>query len=271
MAIINSLAIGKSVKSAGNLTYKTVRGRTIASQRITQNKSNTASQQSQREHFSKVARSIKLVQQYIDTCYEKSKFGSSRNAFFKTNKNFTFGGLIGELEEGVVGLGDAMLSSLTFEPLPQLSIVSNGSLPGFLSVTYSMIKNYKYRENTYQQIRVIGGNVSYGQSSYKFKFASPVKRSDIVVKAFAFSDNGLIVGTGKFDNEGLFNIDELSIKTAFDNTECVKSGDNFDYIDSITIGVDMSKMGDAPIAVVVPVVGGRVPTTTGVFAKQSAA
>lgn len=270
MAIINSLAIGKSVKSAGNLTYKTVRGRTIASQRITQNKSNTALQMSQREHFGKVARSIRLIQQYVDTCYEKSKFGSSRNAFFRTNKNFTFGGLVGELEEGVVGLADAMLSSLTFEPLPQLSITSNGSLPGFLHVDYSMISNYKYGGNTYQKIRIIGGNQSYSESSYQFKFASPVKRSDLVVKAFAFSDRGLIVGTGKFDNEGLFNVDDLSIKGAFDNTACVKYGDNFDYIDSVTIGVNMGVMGGAPIAIVVPVVGGRVPTISGVFAQQSA-
>lgn len=270
MAIINSLAIGKSVKSAGNLTYKTVRGRTIASQRITRNISNTASQQSQREHFGSVARSIKLIQQYVDVCYEKSKFGSSRNAFFRTNKNFTFGGLIGELEEGVVGLADAMLSSLTFEPLPQLSIISNGSLPGFLNASYSMIKNYKYGTNTYQQIRVIGGNVSYGEASYTFMFASPVKRADLTVKAFAFANDGLISGTGTFDHEGLFTINNAAIRPAFDATECTMVSGNDDLIESVTIGVDMSLMAGAPIAIAVPVVGGKVPTITGVFAKQSA-
>lgn len=271
MAIINSLAIGKSVKSAGNLTYKTVRGRTIASQRITQNKSNTAAQQIQRSKFGMVAKSIKLIQQYIDVCYEKSKYGSSRNAFFRMNKNFTFGGLVGELEEGVVGLDDAMLSSLTAEPISQLSIVTNGSLAGFLTAQYSSIDNYKYGSNTYESIRVIGGNVSYGQASYQFRFASPVKRADLVVKAFAFAKSGLISGTGTFDDEGLFEMDNIAIKPAFSTTECTKVGDNFDFIESVTIGVDMSMIGNAPVAIAVPVVGGKVPTITGVFAKQSEA
>lgn len=104
MAIINSLAIGKSVKSAGNLTYKTVRGRTIASQRIVTNKSNTWKQANQRASFGSSSQAMVMVQRWIDSCYEKSKYGSARNNFLKENKKYSLGGLTGEVREGIVSL-----------------------------------------------------------------------------------------------------------------------------------------------------------------------
>lgn len=109
MAIINSLAIGKSVKSAGNLTYKTVRGRTIASQRITTNKSNTMAQSIQRSHFGVCARAAQLIQVFINSCYEKSKYGSARNAFMRINKYYDAFSLIPEVQEGAIPLVDAFI------------------------------------------------------------------------------------------------------------------------------------------------------------------
>lgn len=109
MAIINSLAIGKSVKSAGNLTYKTVRGRTIASQRITTNKSNTMAQSIQRGHFGLCARAAQLIQVFINNCYEKSKYGSARNAFMRINKNYDAFAIIPEVQEGAIPLVDAFI------------------------------------------------------------------------------------------------------------------------------------------------------------------
>lgn len=268
MAIVNSLAIGKSVKSAGNLTYKTVRGRTIASQRIFSNKSNTPNQQNQRQLFANVSASMRMLQQYINVCYEKSKYGSSRNAFFRTNKNFTLGGLVGEISEGLVTLSDGMLSALTAKPIPQLSALSMGSLAGFISIQYSTIATYKAASQTYNNLRVIGTASSYNQSSYTFRFASPVKRTDLSVAAFAFSPSGLIAGNGTFDNEGTFSMSG-ALGSALSDTGVVSLGDNYDYVSSITISANMTRIGDAPIAVVVPVVGGKVPSITGVFAKQS--
>lgn len=110
MAVINSLAIGKSVKSAGNLTYKTVRGRTIASQRITQNKSNTLLQQLQRGHFSTVSKCVTLCQAWIDRCFEKSKYGSARNQFFKLNPDFTLGNLYSNIIAGNTPFAQGFLS-----------------------------------------------------------------------------------------------------------------------------------------------------------------
>lgn len=106
MAIINSLAIGKSVKSAGNLTYKTVRGRTIASQRITSNKSNTLLQSSQRAHFSMCAKAATLIQTFINSCYERSKYGSARNQFMSVNKSYDGFGVVSEVQEGAIPIAD---------------------------------------------------------------------------------------------------------------------------------------------------------------------
>lgn len=271
MAIINSLAIGRSVKSAGNLTYKTVRGRTIASQRITSNKSNTVSQQNQRERFSKVARSIKLVQQYVNTCYEKSKFGSSRNAFFKTNKNFTFGGLIGELEEGLVTLSDAMLSALTNEPISQLSIISNGSLAGFLDVQYSTIASYKYKTQTYKNLKVIGPTDSYGSGEYNFTLSAPVRRTDIQLAFFGFADTGLVSAFGTVNNDGLAAFKNTQVQSAVASSAFTFSDDTKQFVSSMrmTCTINAVLNGKCPIGIYVPVIGGKVPTITAVFADES--
>lgn len=274
MAIINSLAIGKSVKSAGNLTYKTVRGRTIASQRITSNKSNTPAQENQRYHFTKVSQSMSLLQRYIGVCYEKSKFGSSRNAFFRLNKRFTLGGLIGEVLEGIEPLSRAMLSALTETPVPQLSLISNGTLPGFLSIEYLDVPEYKYGEDTFNSLKVISGGdgVNYSPGMYEFTFSSPVPRSSFKLYFFGFSGKGLIVSTGTLDvpDMGHISFDNSATTAALASTTAYLLADNNDYVESVHVEVDLTKLTDCPIAIAVPSVGGKVPSIAGVFAKKSA-
>lgn len=271
MAIINSLAIGKSVKSAGNLTYKTVRGRTIASQRITQNKSNTTAQQTQRSMFGAVATSMKFIQQYIGTCYEKSKYGSSRNAFFKQNKNFNFGGLYGELAEGLVTLSDAMLSALTNAPVSQLSIISNGSLAGFLDIQYTTLPSYKYSGNTYEKLRVIGDAEAYGSGEYTFNLSSPARRSDIKLAFFGFADSGLITAFGSVNEDGLADFDNTQVKGAVSSSAFTFSDDTREFVTSMRMTCTISQVAETkcPIGIYIPVIGGKVPTITAVFAEES--
>lgn len=87
MAIINSASIGKSRKSQGNLTYKYVRGRTIASSRIIENKSNTPKQDIARQKFAAMSGFVVRQAAYIDAAFDKSKYGSSRNSFMAVNKD----------------------------------------------------------------------------------------------------------------------------------------------------------------------------------------
>lgn len=87
MAIIHSTAIGKGTKTAGQLTYRNVRGRVIASQRITSNKSNTPAQAAQRASFKEISQALSKIGFLINRTFEKSKYGSSRNNFYKINKD----------------------------------------------------------------------------------------------------------------------------------------------------------------------------------------
>lgn len=80
MAIINSLGVGRGKKSAGELTFRYTRGRTIASRRITSNSSKTIPQVRQRRLFGQVTRGIKTLAQFVDFAYNKTKYGSKRNA-----------------------------------------------------------------------------------------------------------------------------------------------------------------------------------------------
>lgn len=136
MAIINSLAIGKSVKSAGNLTYKTVRGRTIASQRITSNASNTPLQASQRTTFGRSIQCMQLVLPFINNFFEKTKYGSARNQFLKLNKKYLLGGFYGEITEGIVPLVEGFaIEAAAPGPTGGLQYASYGTLPAVILET----------------------------------------------------------------------------------------------------------------------------------------
>lgn len=86
MAIIQSTAIGNGKKSAGVLTYRRQRGRTIASQRILTNSSKTVKQVAQRTAFALASKAIAIAAPLIEVTFVKSKYGSARNNFFKLNK-----------------------------------------------------------------------------------------------------------------------------------------------------------------------------------------
>lgn len=88
MAIINSMGVGRARKSMGNVTYRTVRGRTIGSQKITPGavtRVPTAGQSSKQKVFGLINRFMALHAQSIDDSFDKTTFGSQRNYFMKVN------------------------------------------------------------------------------------------------------------------------------------------------------------------------------------------
>lgn len=96
MAIVRSIAMGNSRKSAGNVTFRTVRGRLVASQKIAANPNYVPSalQVAQRANFGKVfgwARSGGSIVRYL---FGATKYGNSFNQLIKRNwefiKNQTF-------------------------------------------------------------------------------------------------------------------------------------------------------------------------------------
>lgn len=87
MAIINSLAIGRARKSAGNITYRTVRGRCIASQKVSPAGTRVTTLSLTQAFFSLVNTFMQLHGTDIDVSFNKSKYGSQRNYFFTKNKS----------------------------------------------------------------------------------------------------------------------------------------------------------------------------------------
>lgn len=87
MAIVNSLGIGRSRKSAGNLTYRTVRGRCIASQRREKTGNPSGNISLPQATFSLISTFIRTHASDIDVSFNKSTYGSARNNFYKKNKS----------------------------------------------------------------------------------------------------------------------------------------------------------------------------------------
>lgn len=85
MGIYKTSSIGVRRKSVGEVTYKSVRGRVIASAKITENTSKTSAQTEQRSAFGIMGKMGKLLADWIDQTFDKTKYGSQRNHFVKVN------------------------------------------------------------------------------------------------------------------------------------------------------------------------------------------
>lgn len=92
MAIISSLAVGKSRKSAGNLTYQHYYGKVVAKQKVLANPKYVPSsaQVSQRLKQGYVGASTKAIMPYLQTAFVRSKNGSFLNNFIKLNKDYLY-------------------------------------------------------------------------------------------------------------------------------------------------------------------------------------
>ena len=87
MAIVRSLAIGKAVNSAGNITYQTVKGRTIAREKpVHVANPNTPAQQAQRSKMSNIVAAWRewffVTAKYFTVI---QGYGSAYNEFVKRN------------------------------------------------------------------------------------------------------------------------------------------------------------------------------------------
>lgn len=79
MALINSVGVGTGSKSVGEFTYRSVRGRTIASKRVLKNSSNSAAQGNQRSLFAALSKFLTGYDCYVFNAFAKTRYGSRRN------------------------------------------------------------------------------------------------------------------------------------------------------------------------------------------------
>lgn len=95
MAIVNSLGIGRSKKSAGNLTYRTVRGRCIASQKVSKTGPITGTISQAQAFMSMMSLFMQAHSADINVSFNKSAYGSQRNFFMRLNKSGMLAALSG--------------------------------------------------------------------------------------------------------------------------------------------------------------------------------
>lgn len=89
MALINSMGVGRAKKSMGNVTYRTVRGRTIGSQKkskgVTGATTRGQSGNVRKPLFAMINMFMQAHASDIEVSFNKSKYGSQRNYFFANN------------------------------------------------------------------------------------------------------------------------------------------------------------------------------------------
>lgn len=267
MAIINSLAIGKSVKSAGNLTYKTVRGRTIASQRIISNKSNTPAQGAQRNRFGSTAQCMQLFLPYVNGFFEKTRYGSSRNQFVKVNKFVNLNGLLGEVKEGIVPMSEAFL--LMFGRESAGGALLNGSA---YFASYGSLPCVVQETTVNGDKTSIGVNVDFkANSSVLFTFTTAPLRETISLKTYLVS----AAGASEFDaaipkyKEYTIEATDIAALAALGYKITVTEDSNI--VSSILIEAVAPAAGDdstKSVGIIVPSINNKVPTLLNIMQVQ---
>lgn len=154
MAIISSMGVGKARKSMGNVTYRTVRGRTIGSQKraatgsTATTRGDGAVMSRQQALFGMVSMYMQAHASDIDVSFNKSRFGSQRNYFFRTNRKALFAALaslaVTAMNQGYPTLADvesAIASYATENPTTIYRVKLSGFEPVYLSGTWSSDDN----------------------------------------------------------------------------------------------------------------------------------
>lgn len=266
MAIINSLAIGKSIKSAGNLTYKTVRGRTIASQRITTNTSNTAAQGAQRSRFGSTAQCMQLFLPYVNNFFEKTKYGSARNQYVKMNKFINLGGLFGEVKEGIVPMSEAFLLLFGRD---SGGLLLNGSAHYASFGTLSCIVSEK---------TIDGSKIAIGvETDFKvnenvlFTFTTAPLKKDIKLKTYLVDSAGAAKFAEAVPVYKEYTLEETDIAAlaALGYKVTVNEADNI--VSSINIEAVVPSSGDDSadsVGIIVPSINNKVPTLLNIMQVQ---
>lgn len=86
MAIIRSMGVGSAKKSMGNVTYRTVRGRTLGSQKVAPRPLTRATDVSLQQFvFGLITRFMAIHAADIMVSFNQTKYGSERNYFAKVN------------------------------------------------------------------------------------------------------------------------------------------------------------------------------------------
>lgn len=172
MAIVNSLAVGKASKTAGELTFAKVRGRTIARRRIINNKSNTVLQQAQRHTFSIVSTMAAMLDQYIKANFTPTEYGSARNCFIKKNWPFLKQGYSTEVPSEMT-LENVLFDVINSGAYVQYGVGIEGSLIAEINTSNRPHFNLQLIDKNYTSVSTGLISVTSGAFSYNSAVAQP--------------------------------------------------------------------------------------------------
>ena len=233
MAVVRSLGIGEGRKSAGMLTYRNVRGRTIASRRVITNPSNTAAQAAQRSKFGDAAKWMMFILAYIKSGFERSKFGSARNNYLKSNPNLSaWGGiqLLPEVQEGVVSIGEALITSNIGLPggavvHPGIKYVARGTAGGVIvssqgkwetTATWGEAKDMIGRSDVHKGV--------------EFHFPNPLRYGDFSLEVFVYpATPGAPIVVKKLETQSEFELNTEFVSPILTDLDDYCGGLTLDY------------------------------------------
>lgn len=154
MAVISSMGVGKARKSMGNVTYRIVRGRTIGSQKraatgsTATTRGDGAVMSRQQALFGMTSMYMQAHASDIDVSFNKSRYGSQRNYFFRMNRKALFAALgslaVTAMNQGYPSLADiesAITSYATENPTAIYRVKLSGFEPVYLSGAWSSDDN----------------------------------------------------------------------------------------------------------------------------------
>ena len=142
MAIINSMGVGRSKKSMGNVTYRVVRGRTIGSQKRGQGTTGATTRGMQgnlrKPLFAMINMFMSAHKTDIQVSFNKSQYGSQRNYFFTVNYSALATALqalaVSAAGSGLLPLESEIESTITAYATANPSAIYRVKLAGFENV-----------------------------------------------------------------------------------------------------------------------------------------
>ncbi len=244
MAIIRSLAVGKARKSAGNITFRTVRGRTIVSEKVGERAVTRGDGLSIYEsRFKLISMFIGMHRKDINVSFDKTKYGSQGNYFYKVNKaglEAAVQPLIGTAESATPSqVNDAVTTYVTANPEAIYRVKRTGYASTFMTKAWSSADNPVKPTGV-----TINGAVGVKNSAFVANMGVLVPSGE--KKSIAITDTGTsFAGIGEndikaYDDKGAAQSDSVSIENV------VAEGD--------TLSFDCSSTSDPDVGITGPII-----------------
>lgn len=235
MAIINSMGVGRAKKSMGNVTYRTVRGRTIGSQKVSPSGVTTrvpsAGQVGRRAVFGQISRFVAARAVDIKASFDTTRYGSARNYFMRVNYD--------ALAAALVGVSPTATDAEVANAIKEYASAHQTAIYRVKRAGYPveyLTGEWKSSSNPATGVLSVGGvNKPAGGSAFKLSTGDNIKvsGSNLSGALSVVMANELGGATNVYAEETAF---DNVVKTDSQYTATVKAAVNGKYLVSIKVG-----------------------------------